>query len=209
MKVNSNLIAWIYSYLTNRPQYVKMKNVKSNIITTNTGAPQGCVLSPLLSSLSMNDCKTVKENCSIIKYADDTVILGKLHEEGEYDYRVQADHFVRWCDENDLQLNVKKTKEMVIDFRKKDKHIEKLKIKNENVDIVSYYKYLGVVTDDKLKGDINTKKLYGKCMQRIHFLRILKNLNVDNTILSMFYKSVVESTLCFGLTSLYGGLTEK
>lgn len=46
-------------------------------------------------------------------------------------------------------------------------------------------------------------------MQRILFLRILRNLKVENTILTMFYKSVIESTLCFGLTTLYGCLTVK
>lgn len=38
----------IHSYLKNRPQYVKLHNVRSSVLTTNTWAPQGCVLSPLL-----------------------------------------------------------------------------------------------------------------------------------------------------------------
>lgn len=208
MNVNSNLILWIHSYLTQRHQFVKFKNVISDIIVTNTGAPQGCVLSPLLFSLYTNDCTGEYESCSIIKYADDTVIIGKIINNNEDEYRSQVSNFVKWCDDNYLNLNVKKTKEMLIDFRKK-KCTQNLVIKEEQVEIVHDYKYLGVQIDDKISGTVNTNKVYGKCMQRIHFLRILRNLKVDRTILSMFYKSVVESALCFGLSTLYGGLTVK
>ena len=70
MNVNSKLIKWIHSYLTMRTQYTKIKNVKSDIVTTNTGAPQGCVLAPLLFTLYTNDCRGKYPSCSIIEYAD-------------------------------------------------------------------------------------------------------------------------------------------
>ena len=37
MNINHNITAWIYSFLTNRTQYVKFQDVVSNIIITNTG----------------------------------------------------------------------------------------------------------------------------------------------------------------------------
>lgn len=46
-------------------------------------------------------------------------------------------------------------------------------------------------------------------MQRIHFLRVLKNVNVDNTILVLFYKSVIESVLCFCITSWHGNVNKS
>ena len=95
MNVNSRLIYWIYSYLTERPQFVKLKNVRSDIIVTNTGAPQGCVLSPLLFSLYTNDCTSEYESCSVIKYADDTVIIGKITDGNESEYRSQVNNFVK------------------------------------------------------------------------------------------------------------------
>ncbi len=47
--LNSSLCDWIQDFLTCRPQVVKMGQFTSNSITLNVGAPQGCVLSPLLS----------------------------------------------------------------------------------------------------------------------------------------------------------------
>ena len=195
--------------MSNRSQYVKFKNVRSDIIITNTGAPQGCVLSPLLFSLYTNDCVSCNNNCTVVKYADDTVILGKILNDDMNDYIQQVNEFVDWCDINFLNLNVTKTKEMLFDFRKKQNSVPPLIIKSESVEKVHEYKYLGIVIDDKLSGNANTDAVYSKCRQRVHHLRILKNICVDRTILSLFYKSIIESVLCFSLIIFYGSLTGK
>ncbi len=49
--LNTSLCDWIQDFLTARPQVVKVSQFTSNSITLNVGAPQGCVLSPLLYSL--------------------------------------------------------------------------------------------------------------------------------------------------------------
>ena len=72
MHVNENTILWILDYLTNRPQFVKLSNHMSSIMITNTGAPQGTVLSPFLFSVYTSDCHINIPSCPIVKYADDT-----------------------------------------------------------------------------------------------------------------------------------------
>lgn len=47
---------WILDFLTGRPQSVRMGDHTSTTLILNTGAPQGCVLSPLLYSLFTHDC---------------------------------------------------------------------------------------------------------------------------------------------------------
>ncbi len=54
LSVPSPICQWITSFLTDRQQLVRMGKLISRIIST--GAPQGCVLSPLLFSLYTNDC---------------------------------------------------------------------------------------------------------------------------------------------------------
>uniref|UniRef100_A0A8C4SRB6 Tripartite motif-containing protein 16-like n=1 Tax=Erpetoichthys calabaricus TaxID=27687 RepID=A0A8C4SRB6_ERPCA len=46
MGVDSYLMAWIVDYLKDRPQYVRLGNGTSDIVVSNTGAPQGTELSP-------------------------------------------------------------------------------------------------------------------------------------------------------------------
>ena len=48
------------------------------------------------------------------------------------------------------ELNVSKTKEMVIDFRKTTRGSEPITIKGIEVERVSVYKYLAVMIDDRL-----------------------------------------------------------
>ena len=55
-----------------------------------------------------------------------------------------------WCKKKYLDLNVGKTKELIIDFRKKNSVIPDLFIDGAKVERVSEYKYLGTIIDDKL-----------------------------------------------------------
>ena len=209
MNVNSSLIKWIFSYLVRRVQYVKFNGAKSKCVITNTGAPQGCVLSPLLFTLYTDDCRSEYDDCTIIKYADDTVIIGNITDNNETNYLRQVDIFVTWCDSNFLNLNVKKTKEMFLDFRKIKNDYMDLSVKNENVEVVNSYKYLGVIIDDKLSFSDNAQHVYKKGIQRIHYLRILKDINVDRKILCLFYKSIIESVLIFGIITWFGSAKKK
>jgi hypothetical protein len=54
--LNISLCNWILDILTGRFQVVRVGNNMSPMLILNTGAPQGCVLSPLLYSLLTHDC---------------------------------------------------------------------------------------------------------------------------------------------------------
>ena len=61
-----------------------------------------------------------------------------------------------------LVLNVKKTKEFIVDFRRSDSVHESIVIKVEVVERVSDYKYLGVIFDENLDWIKNSKKVQNK-----------------------------------------------
>ena len=56
----------------------------------NTGAPQGCVLSPLLYSLFTHDFVAMHISNSIIKFADKTTGLITNNDETAYSEEVRA-----------------------------------------------------------------------------------------------------------------------
>ncbi|KAK3565404.1 hypothetical protein QTP86_007938 [Hemibagrus guttatus] len=76
--INTSLCNWILDFLTGRPQSVQIRNSTSSATTLNTGAPQGCVLSPLLFTLLTHDCATMHSSNHIIKFADDTTVVGLI-----------------------------------------------------------------------------------------------------------------------------------
>ncbi len=76
MQVDPCLVSWITNYLTDRPQYVRLKDITSDTVVSSTGAPQGTVLAPLLFTLYTSDFCYSSELCHIQKFADDTAIMG-------------------------------------------------------------------------------------------------------------------------------------
>ena len=162
-----------------------------------------------LFSLYTADCRSANENCLIDKYADDTALVGQIINDDSSNYLQEINSFVNWCDQNFLELNVSKTKEMVIDFRTTNK-TESLPvvIKGAEVERVGSFKYLGVVFDDKLSWDCNTDALVKKVNTRMYCLRKLRSFHVSTHLLELFYSSVVCGVLTFGLTSWGGNLTK-
>jgi hypothetical protein len=68
-----------------------------------------------------------------------------------------------WCQENDFSLNVNKTKERIVDFRKQQKeHIDRTAVEK-----VEGFKFLGVHITDKLKWSIHTDSVGKKAQQRL------------------------------------------
>ncbi|KAF7691839.1 hypothetical protein HF521_010806, partial [Silurus meridionalis] len=76
----------ISNFLTDRPQAVRVGQHTSSTLTLSTGAPQGCVLSPLLYSLYTYDCVATSNYTTIIKFADNTVLVGLINNNDETAY---------------------------------------------------------------------------------------------------------------------------
>ena len=72
--LNASLCRWILDFLAERRQVVRMGTMTSDP-TLSTGAPQGCVLSPLLYSLYTHDSVALFSSNQVIKFADDTTVI--------------------------------------------------------------------------------------------------------------------------------------
>ena len=87
MGVPKRTTLWIFEFLTRRPQFVYVRSdddcYVSSTIVTNTGAPQGTVLAPVLFSIYTDSCRGSFDNIPIIKYADDTSIQALIKNDND------------------------------------------------------------------------------------------------------------------------------
>ncbi len=175
---------------------MKVGQLTSNSINLNVGAPQGCILSPLLYSLYTYDCVSSHSSTSIIKLADDTVVLGLISNNNETAYLDEVERLTSWCQDNCLSLNVNKTKELIVDFRKRQQRPYSHLVNSERV---SSFKYLGVNISEDLTWTKHIQTQVKKARQRLYHLRQLLT----------FYSGTIESVFTQCVSVRYGNISNQ
>ena len=148
-------------------------------------------------------------NCKFIKYADDTIVIGLISDNNEDEYRQTISYVSDWCSENHLDLNVTKTKEMLLDMHKKQNCKTPVTISNSSVAVLSSYKNLGVIIQDNLKGNEHVEAQTKKANKRMYNVRRLKKLKIDSKILCLFYNSIISSALVYDIPCWYDACNKK
>ncbi|KAI2652653.1 RNA-directed DNA polymerase from mobile element jockey [Labeo rohita] len=196
LSVPTSICQWITSFLTDRQQLVRLGKLTSG---TCTGAPQGCVLSPLLFCLYTNDCTSKDPSVKLLKFADDTTVIGLIRDCDESAYRQESQQ---------PGAQTLKTVEMTVDFRRKPPAHLPFTIINSTVaqfKSIHSFKFLGTNISQNLKWDIHIDSTVKKAQQRLrHFLRQLKKFNLPQALMTQFYSAVIESVLCSSITVWFG-----
>ena len=144
---------FIKNYLTNRQQFVKLRNLKSKLIPIRIGVTQGLILGPLLFSIYINDLPKSCPNLNCIMYPDDTTLYSALENIDSDKIKRQINYELvkvkLWLKANKLSLNVKKTKCMFFHKQKNLPHIN-LSINDVITENVPKFNYLGIIIDEHL-----------------------------------------------------------
>ncbi len=124
----------------------------------------------------------------------------------ETTYRKEVSHLVEWCNTNNLELNVSKTKEIVVDFCKTNEDHIPLATKNRQGQQMDSYKFLGVNISSALRWKDNNTIL-NKAHQRLFSLKQLEKCGVSSKSLLRFYcAAAVVSILTFTRTLWFGNM---
>ena len=145
-----------------------------------------------------NDCQSSDPFIPYLKFSDDAAILALLNETNSFTlYQQSVSHFSHWCTSNFLELNVSKTKEMIIASD------GPTVINGETVGTVESFKYLGVVLDNKLSFTQHATEIQKKSQQRLYVLRRLRSFSLDPKLLLLLYRSIIESLLTYCNTCFF------
>ena len=107
---------------------------------------------------------------TLVKFADDTTVIGLIANSDESEYRDQVNKLISWCNDNNMELNVNKTKEMIVDFKRKiSSPLSPLVINGRTVEIVQHFKFLGCTISSNLKWELNVVNIVKKAHQQLYF----------------------------------------
>ena len=149
------------------------------------------------------------EVLKLVKFADDMALVARLKDENSLSvYFDFISKIVNWFHESFLIVNITKTKELCLESKRAadPSLLRPVQIRSEKVEQVNSFKYLGVTIDDNLTFSNHVSATLKKANQRLYLLRKLRSFNVRSHVLSMVYKSIIESILSFSIISWYGYL---
>ena len=146
---------------------VKLEGGITESFSSSSGVKQGCILSPSLFSLYINDmCKYFDTSCdavtlghnpiSCLMYAADLVMISKSMS----GLQSCINKLAQFCEVRDLTINTDKTK--VIVFNKAGRHLKScmFQYNDQHIEVIREYKYFGILFNAR-----------GLAKQSIHALR--------------------------------------
>ena len=149
---SKNAVSLIENYFFNRHQFTKIGNIKSTVNDLLLGVPQGSVLGPLFFIIFINDLPYFLDEIITKLFADDTTLIFADNDLSSIvsKFKNGLKSLNEWCKHNRLYINWSKTFVMFITNKKicLPTFIEMESIK---IEVVSRFKLLGVVIDNKLQ----------------------------------------------------------
>lgn len=124
--------------------------------------------------------------------------------------RLITDRMTVWYLNNNLLLDTRKTKDVIVDYRmsRKTEHAPRL-IQGEAVEHVQNIKFLGIHITSELTWSVNTAHWETKAQQGLFFPGKLKRAGPSCRLLTNFYRTTKDPILCLGMTVWYGGSTAQ
>ena len=192
---------------------VRINGCHSEWFDVQTGLKQGCILSPLLFNSFVNDLiHAIRAlNCgvpfgdddslSILLYADDIVLLSDVQQ-----MQVMLNCLDTWCKNRGFDINYDKSKAK-IHFRtaSKPKTEYRFVCGDSNLELVSQYKYLGVIFTEHLNFLSMSKTQHNQqvgllvCSFPKTRLLVAYHMNVSQSAITQQYRLLLTTVLHCGV----------
>ena len=178
-----------------------MNGLASGNLDVTCGVPQGSILGPPLFLLYVNDVNSNLLHTKVLLYADDTVIFARHIDETTAQLWVSIDLLLlqKWCNLNQLTINLAKRKLMLFGTKNMLKHCTKMDISlsGTKLQYVKHFNYLGMKLDDTLTFELHATESMRMVAHKLYLLtRIRKYITTGPSI--AIYKSKVVPYFDYG-----------
>ncbi len=110
-------------------------------------------------------------------------MIGLITVNDETAYREEVRTLTKWCQENHISLNIDKTKELVVDYRRQSREHTPITIDKTPVEQINSFKFLGVHITGDLTWSAHTDAVLKKAHQHLFFLKRLRKFGTSPQIL--------------------------
>jgi len=149
---------------------------------------------------------TLQTSCLMHKFIDDTTLFEFVAKSTTSCMKACCDELVHQSEEMRMNVNARKTKEMLIGPMAKDPP-PLLSLCGATVERVPVFKLLGVHVSSDLKWTKHIDAVVSKAASRLYFLKQLRRADVPTRDLLHFYTTVVRPVLEYACPVWYPGLT--
>lgn len=198
-------IQWMHSFLSNRQQRVKVGSALSTWTTLTGGMPQGTWFGPYVFIILIDDLQTTMDT---YKFVDDVTIIEVVDQPTETQMQLAADQLAKWSHQNLMNINIKKSKEMLFGAMKTSPP-PLITFGTATIDRVTSFKLLGVVVTDTLSWEDHVTMICAKANKRLYSLKLLKRSGVTTTDLAQYYMSVIRPVLEYACPIWQSSLTAE
>lgn len=212
LKIHGNLYNAIKLLLTNRSIKVRVNSTLSDSHSIQNGVPQGSTLAPILFLIFINDFPILDNNtASSSIFADDCAfwLSGRnLHQITT----LLNDHLKKvkkWSENWGLQINVKKTVNVIFTNRK-IKNPPDIILNKTQIKTVTDIKFLGMILDSRLHWKKHIDYIKEKSQSAINLLRSLTShrWGASKSLLLTLYTHLIKSKILYG-GELYYSATKQ
>ena len=176
--VKPTAINWIIDFLRDRKQRVKLNGVYSEWLDVPAGVPQGTRLGPLLFLVLINDLRLPDGSFAVWKFADDTTVSDIVAPSKQSALQQAVDSISTWSQDNCLQLNPSKCKELKSCFKSSPPTHSPVELDGFVFERVDSAKLLGVTISDDFKWNDHIFNTTSKAAKRLYLLRQLKRAGI-------------------------------
>ena len=140
----------------------------------------------------------------LVMYADDSTLTATLNSfnininsDISDDINFELTKITEWLNANRLSLNVTKTKFMIFHQPRKKFKMPEIKMKNEPLEHVNTFNFLGITIDKQLNWNAHIDKVASKISRSLGILNKLKNI-LPQSAKTKIYNSLILSHLNYG-----------
>jgi hypothetical protein len=190
-------VRWLHSYLSDRRQCTRIKDVLSAWSKVSSGVPQGSIIGPLLFCICISSLKAKYPNSHLFKYADDVTILHFLRDSNEDCLQLELDNVIAWSEDKGLRLNFSKCSVTNFVTRRNLACLPIFGPSGESIPTVKSVKILGVTFSEDMRWNLHVDSVIRKACRRIYVIRNLKRSGIDSCTLFHVYRSLIRSVIIY------------